>query len=130
MTQSFIDLTVAESILCTPDRTPKERRVMAELRAAPAGEWMGRDGIVCRFHDGSALLMALDESLVPTEFLVVNPDSVEVGRADLRHYAEELADLWRHLGRDDMIEQVEAHLESNYPDVDDRIVELIVATLH
>lgn len=127
-------LTIAEAIMATPDRTPKERRDMAELRAAPAmdgkTEWMGRDGEACRFLDGSALLMTFDEDFRPIEFLVVNPDPVEVDRAALRQYANDLADIWRHLGREEMLEQIEAHIESNYPEVDDRVVAFITATIH
>lgn len=51
------------------DRQPKERRDMAEYYAVQT-DWV-RDVEICRFADGSALMMVLDADLCPTEFLAV-----------------------------------------------------------
>ena len=124
-----MELTIAESILMTPDRTPKERRDMAEIRNVSPVDWNGGTE-VCRFHDGSELMMVFDGDLCPVEFLPILPPEVEAERAELVEYARTLADIWRHLGPDEMLEQIEAHIESNYPDADERVVSLIVATIH
>lgn len=65
-----MEKTTAQRIMDTPDRTPKERRDMAELRHVGRVEWKG-DLLVCRFLDGSALMMVLDDDLCPVEFLAL-----------------------------------------------------------
>jgi hypothetical protein len=62
-------MNIAQSILSIEDRTPRERRLMAELRHIGPVDWAG-DILVCRFIDGSAL-MVLGEDLCPIEYLVV-----------------------------------------------------------
>lgn len=68
--------TTAESILNPElDRTPKERRNMAEFYAVHVEALKDKrgyqNGEVCYFRDGSMLLMDFDEDYCPTQFLVM-----------------------------------------------------------
>ena len=47
--------------------------------------------------------------------------------AALLRDAEVLAETWRHLGADEQREQVDAHLESGWPDVPEELREQIVS---
>jgi len=46
--------------------------------------------------------------------------------ADAVRYAEEQAEIWAHLAYADKWEQIDAHLESNFPELDDDAREAIV----
>jgi hypothetical protein len=60
----------ASKILTIADRTPKERRNMAEFYAVRY-DWTG-DTATTWFVDGSVLMMTLDDDLCPTEMIEVN----------------------------------------------------------
>lgn len=62
-------MNTAGRILAVSDRTPKERRDMAEFYAA-SFEW-DRGLVTYRYDDGSALMMVLDDGLSPTEIIEV-----------------------------------------------------------
>lgn len=100
---------IAHQIMATPDRTPKERRLMAEIRHVGPVEWKG-DLLVNRFDDGSSLMVVMDENLTPVEFLAVAPQEYE----DARAHADaclNTCDGW------DM-EELSANIESNFPDLE------------
>jgi hypothetical protein len=60
-------MTCAEKILTVSDRTPKERRDMADFYGKRF-DWHG-DLITYWFEDNSALMMTLDENLRPIEMV-------------------------------------------------------------
>jgi len=62
-------MTRATQLLTIADRTPKERRNMAEFYASTF-EWKG-DLLVTKFEDGSALMIVLDGDLAPVEMIEV-----------------------------------------------------------
>ncbi len=67
---------MANKILTKSDRTPKERRDMADYYATTNStpktyQWVGKDMFVWTFEDGSQLMMVYDEDLQPLEFVEV-----------------------------------------------------------
>lgn len=60
----------AQKILTIADRTPKERRDMAEFYAVRY-DWKG-DTATAWFADGSCLMMAFDSDLCPIEMIEVS----------------------------------------------------------
>jgi hypothetical protein len=110
-------MSVAQNILTVVHRTPKERREMAEFWAANDGKsaWDG-DCLTCIFSDGSALLMTLDEDLIPTEFLVID-DQQERDAAKL-HALACLA-----TGADWDVEELSHNIESNFPNLDPEVID-------
>lgn len=63
-------LTEAAKILTIADRTPKERRNMAEFYAVRY-DWKG-DTATTWFADGSVLMMIFDDDLSPVEMIEVS----------------------------------------------------------
>lgn len=116
---------MAQRILATPDRTPRERRDMAEIRdTRPGGrvDFQG-DCQTCYFSDGSALMMTFDENFCPTEFLAIAPP----GYDDAMAHALACLDScpgWDH-------ETLSHNLESNFPELElddcDSIAEAVLA---
>lgn len=101
-------MSTARDILRTPDRTPKERRDMAELRHVGPVDWKG-DMMVCHFRDGSSLMWVFDDCLCPVEFLVIdNEHDAAMGYA--------LSCLATRGGWDE--ETLSHNIESNFPDLD------------
>lgn len=46
--------------------------------------------------------------------------------AEMVRYGQDLAETWAHLGHDEMVEQIEAHLESSYPEANDEAIAAVV----
>lgn len=82
---------------------------MAELRCAGRIDWNG-DIEVCRFNDGSSLLMVFDEDLCPVEFLVITSQEQEEAT---KHAKQCLASC---SGWDE--ETLSHNIESNFPGLD------------
>lgn len=112
-------MSIAQSILDTPDRTLKERRNMAELRDIGPEmhggkvDWKG-DCSVCYFRDGSALMMVLDDDLCPSEFLVIAPP----GHDEAAAYAAESLVACEASGVAYDCDTLSHNIESNFPDLD------------
>lgn len=47
---------------------------------------------------------------------------------EMTRYAKDVAVIWQHLGNEEMWEQVDAHLGSNYPEVSAEVRKEIVET--
>lgn len=64
-------MTTAGKILTVNDRTPKERRDMADFYCVSKPAWLGKDMYAWTFDDGSRLMMTYDENLHPIEMIEV-----------------------------------------------------------
>lgn len=104
-------LTTARSILSMPDRTPKERLAMAEIRDTMPGGRIDWAGTVrtCHFDDGSALMMTLDSDFSPTEFLTIDPENFDEA---IKH-AIRCIECSKGWGEDELSNNI----ESNFPDL-------------
>jgi len=85
------------------------------------------------FARACAELIAEDTAQNAQEFAelttraVLNIASVQADETvEAVRYAEELAEIWAHLAYADKWEQIDAHLESNYPEMDHCAREAIV----
>jgi hypothetical protein len=45
---------------------------------------------------------------------------------EMIRYGQDLAETWAHLGHAEMVEQIEAHLESSYPEASDEAIAAVV----
>ncbi len=61
-----------------------------------------------------------------TKAAMVRADNGADEMAEMLQYARDCADIWAHLCADEMREQVDAHLESNYPEASDEAREAVV----
>lgn len=121
-------MDIAQDILSTRDRTPKEIRDMAEIRDIGAKlhgkvDWNG-DCVVYYFVDGSSLMMVLDENMSPTEFLAIHCQKHEVALA----YSHEVISSCTANGITFDADTLSHNIESNFPHLNftecDEIAEL------
>lgn len=48
---------------------------------------------------------------------------------EMVRYGRDLAETWGHLSHDEMVEQIEAHLESSYPEASDEAIAAVIQTV-